>query len=159
MKDLLKKIIAVITLLTLGNIPPILAEESPINDKENIQKLHTDLMSRFKPKIQNKDDEIIMWTGYEQEFSGDCDDYYIAARARLEELDIPVISVLGTHKRNQELHMMACFTASNDRKYCLDNLSRRLMPWFKVKNKYTLDIVTTKRVLIVPGDIDPRKKK
>ena len=102
------------------------------------QALHYELFSKFTLIDQSKKDKVIMWTGYEAKFSGDCDDYVTAAVSRMRDLSWPIRVVYAEHKKSKERHIMACRLFAKNRATCLDNTHRNVTTWREVKREYSI---------------------
>ena len=102
------------------------------------QSLHRELYGKFKLIDQSKKDKVILWTGYEKEFEGDCDDYVTAAVSRMRDLSWPIRVVYGTHKKTKERHIMACRLFAKNRATCLDNTHKHVTTWREVKREYSI---------------------
>lgn len=103
---------------------------------EIAHKLHKELLSKFKLIEQSEDDKPVFWTGYEKQFSGDCDDYALAVVNRVKDLGWKPWLVLGYDRKSGVRHLMGCYESRFKKLVCLDNTHKFPLRWREVKKKY-----------------------
>ena len=97
---------------------------SASNKQENFQQIHQDLLSLYTPIEQP--DEKLSKTGIPSHsglarFSGDCDDYAMAAASRLYFGGYDPVVYIGKNRSTGTYHMFTC-AKDEDQYWCLDNL-------------------------------------
>lgn len=98
-----------------------------------LQLIHNDLLEKFTPIYQDADaDTYVRHTG-EEPFTGDCDDYYAAARSQLIKHGFTPVAFTGYFRSeinvqaSAQFHVMAC-AQQGSKLLCLDPERSRVTP-------------------------------
>ena len=84
-----------------------------------IGDVHEDLLSKFTPKHFRKGEQKLRNHTGEEDFTGDCVDYYVAAHRQLEKHGYKPYARFLHRKKDGEGHLVAC--VDNGKKtHCLD---------------------------------------
>ena len=115
----------------------ILIMVAPTVSAEPLQRIHDALLANFTPVVQTADEEVydVIHDGTEP-FSGDCDDYYVAAYIQAEAWGYKPFAILGSDVDSGQRHIMACVKDGGLTK-CLDNTRSKLLKGRAIRQAYT----------------------
>jgi hypothetical protein len=115
---------------------------------DELQEIHDDLMELWTP-VDEPGEISDSLSGYEP-FSGDCDDYTMAAMSRLLDAGYDPVAYFGTFRRGPPGHLFAC-TEINGRDWCLDNRYGTVRRLVNGNAGLNTDFVLLRRQLILDG--------
>ncbi|MCZ6890214.1 MAG: hypothetical protein O7H39_17135 [Gammaproteobacteria bacterium] len=109
-----------------------------------LQDIHDELVGKFTPISQRPEDEVLINHFGDKPFTGDCDDYYMAAYNQLQIWGyVPHAKFVRT-KTTGKRHIIAC-TEVNGNTRCLDPNNASVRTLGELKKQYR--ILETRRVL------------
>ena len=108
-----------------------------------LQDIHDELVGKFTPISQRPEDEVLINHFGDKPFTGDCDDYYMAAYNQLQIWGyVPHAKFVRT-KTAGKRHIIAC-TEVNGSTRCLDPNNASVRTLGELKKQYR--ILETRRV-------------
>lgn len=100
-----------------------------------LQDIHNQLLSLYTPVVETAAQERLVNHFGDVPFTGDCDDYYMAAFNQLQVWGYAPHARFLRRKDNGELHLIAC-TEIDGRARCLDPNEKRIQRPRDIRREY-----------------------